>query len=241
MAGHSHAKNVMHQKGISDAKKAKVFNKLAREVMVASKQGMPDPAFNPRLRAAVLAARKGNLPREHIERAIKAGQPGGEDSANYEEVRYEGYGPGGIALIVEALTDNRNRTASELRTAFSKNGGTMGESGSVSYMFDRKGVIVYLAKSASADAMLEAVIEAGGDNVDSDSEIHEITCQVEDFGAVRSALEAKFGEPESAKLDWLPKTETAVSDQVAQELARLVEILEDNDDVQNVITNAADR
>ncbi|MER2519371.1 MAG: YebC/PmpR family DNA-binding transcriptional regulator [Bdellovibrionales bacterium] len=240
MAGHSHAKNVMHQKGVSDAKKAKIFNKLAREIMVASKQGLPDPAFNPRLRAAVLAARKGNLPRERIDRAIKSGQPGGDDGANYEEVRYEGYGPGGIALIVEALTDNRNRTASELRTAFSKNGGTMGESGSVSYMFDRKGVIVYQAKVATPDAMLEAVIEAGGDNVDSDSDAHEITCQVEDFGAVRSALEAKFGEPESAKLDWLPKTETAVTGQVAQDLARLVEVLEDNDDAQNVITNAAD-
>lgn len=238
MAGHSHAKNVMHQKGISDAKKAKVFNKLAREITVASKQGMPDPAFNPRLRAAVLAARKGNLPRERIERAIKAGQPGGDDSANYEEVRYEGYGPGGVALIVEALTDNRNRTASELRTAFSKNGGTMGESGSVAYMFDRKGVIVYQAKVATADAMIEAVIEAGGDNVDSDAEIHEITCSVEDFGAVRSALEAKFGEPESGKLDWLPKTLAALSGQAAQDLARLVEILEDNDDVQSVVSNA---
>lgn len=240
MAGHSHAKNVMHQKGISDAKKAKVFNKLAREIMVASKQGMPDPAFNPRLRAAVLAARKGNLPRERIERAIKAGQPGGDDEATYEEVRYEGYGPGGIALIVEALTDNRNRTASELRTAFSKNGGTMGESGSVSYMFDRKGVIIYLAKVAGADAMLEAVIDAGGDNVESGEGFHEVTCSVGDFGAVRSALEAKFGEPESAKLAWLPKTAMVVSGQTAQDLANLVEVLEDNDDVQVVVSNAGE-
>src|SRR5580704_11194178 len=165
MAGHSHAKNVMSQKSVSDAKKGKIFNKLAREIMVAAKQGMPDPAHNPRLRSAILAARKQNLPRERIERAIKSAQPGAAEAANFEEVRYEGYGPGGIALIVEALTDNRNRTASELRTAFSKHGGAMGESGSVAFMFSRIGQITYPASAASADVMLEAVIEAGGENV----------------------------------------------------------------------------
>ncbi len=237
MAGHSHAKNVMHQKGVSDAKKAKIFNKLAREIMVAAKQGLPDPAFNPRLRAAILAARKGNLPRERIDRAIKAGQPGGEDAATYEEVRYEGYGPGGCAMIVEALTDNRNRTASELRTAFSKNGGAMGESGSVAFMFARLGEIVYPAKAATDEAMLEAVIEAGGDNVESGPERHEVTTTIEDFGAVRDMLETKFGEAESARLIWKPQTLTSLSGEPAQNLLKLLDALDDNDDVQNVWGN----
>ncbi len=237
MAGHSHAKNVMHQKGKTEAKRAKIFAKLAREIMVSSKQGLPDPAHNPRLRAAVLEARKNNMPRDRIERAIKSGQPGSNEGANYEEVRYEGYGPGGIALIVEALTDNRNRTAAELRMLFSKNGGSMGESGSVAFMFTRVGEIVFPAATASADAMLEAVIEAGGDNVESDAISHVVTCSVEDFGMVRSALEAKFGDPESAKLSWAPKTETMVTGDAAQALLKLVELLEDNDDVQNVVGN----
>ncbi len=237
MAGHSHAKNVMHQKSKTEAKRAKIFGKLAREIMVSAKQGMPDPAHNPRLRAAILEARKNNLPRERIERAIKAGQPGSNEGANYEEVRYEGYGPGGVALIVEALTDNRNRTAAELRMIFSKNGGSMGESGSVAFMFSRVGEIVYPAAAASADAMLEAVIDAGGDNVESDAISHVVTCPVEDFGGVRDALEAKFGEPESAKLSWNPTTETAVSGDAAKGLLKLVDSLEDNDDVQNVVGN----
>ncbi len=237
MAGHSHAKNVMHQKGKSDAKRAKLFNKLAREIAVSAKLGMPDPVSNPRLRAAIAEARANNLPRERIERAIKSAQPGSTDLANYEEVRYEGYGPGGVALIVEALTDNRNRTASELRTAFSKNGGAMGETGSVAFMFARVGAIVFPAKVAGADAMFEAVIEAGGENVESDAERHEVTTSIEDFGAVRDALEKKFGEAESAKLVWRPQTLTPVAGETAQNLFKLIDVLDDNDDVQTVTAN----
>ncbi|HUY68058.1 MAG TPA: YebC/PmpR family DNA-binding transcriptional regulator [Alphaproteobacteria bacterium] len=237
MAGHSHAKNVMHQKGKSDAKKAKIFNKLAREIMVAAKLGLPDPASNPRLRAAIIAARKENLPRERIDRAIKAAQPGAADSANYEEVRYEGYGPGGCALIIEALTDNRNRTASELRTILSKLGGSMGESNSVAFMFERRGFIFFMAAVASADAMLEAVIDAGGENVESDADGHAVTSSVEDFGAVRDALEAKFGEPAEAKLVWQPKNLVLVAGEAAQDLVKLLDALDDNDDVQNVTGN----
>ncbi|MBV8060764.1 MAG: YebC/PmpR family DNA-binding transcriptional regulator [Alphaproteobacteria bacterium] len=239
MAGHSHAKNVMYQKGKSDAKRSKLFNKLGREIMVAAKSGLPDPASNPRLRAAIIEARKNNMPRDRIDRAIAAAQPGATDGANYEEVRYEGYGPGGIALIVEALTDNRNRTASELRTAFSKNGGAMGESGSVAFMFTRCGEIVFPAKVATADAMLEAVINAGGDNVESDDVLHVVTTTVEDFGAVRDALEKQFGDTESAKLIWRANIETPVTGEPAAALVKLIDVLEDNDDVQNVYGNHA--
>ncbi|MDD4616345.1 MAG: YebC/PmpR family DNA-binding transcriptional regulator [Alphaproteobacteria bacterium] len=237
MSGHSHAKNVMHQKSKTEAKRSKIFSKLAREIIVSAKQGLPDPAHNPRLRAAIQEARKANMPGDRIKRAIQSAQPGAEGAANYEEVRYEGYGPGGVALIVEALSDNRNRTAAELRTLFSKNGGSMGESGSVAFMFSRVGEIVFLAKAASADTMLEAVIEAGGDNVESDEMEHAVTCPVEDFGAVRAALEEKFGEAESAKLTWYPKTETPLAGETAQNLLKFVELLEDNDDVQNVFGN----
>jgi YebC/PmpR family DNA-binding regulatory protein len=227
----------MHQKGKTEAKRSKIFSKLAREIVVSAKQGMPDPAHNPRLRAAIQDARKNNLPRDRIERAIKSAQPGGDDTANYEEGRYEGYGPGGIALIVEALTDNRNRTAAELRMIFSKQGGAMGEAGSVAFMFSHVGEIIFPAKVASADAMLEAVIDAGGENVESDETLHVVTCTLEDFGAVRSALEAKFGEPESAKLTWNPNNEIAVAGETAQNLLKLVDALEDNDDVQTVFGN----
>jgi YebC/PmpR family DNA-binding regulatory protein len=237
MAGHSHAKNVMHQKSVSDAKKGKIFNKLAREIVVSAKQGLPDPAHNPRLRAAIQAARKQNLPRERIERAIKAGTPGSTDGADYRETRYEGYGPGGIALIVECLTDNATRTVSELRTAFSKGGGAMGEAGSVAFMFSHVGEIVFPGKVASADAMLEAVIDAGGENVESDADRHTITTSVEDFGPVRAALEKKFGEPESAKLVWKPQNLTSVTGDAAKELLALIDALEDNDDVQTVTGN----
>lgn len=239
MAGHSHSKNVARIKNASDAKKAKIFNKLAREIMVACKTGMPDPAGNPRLRAAIAEARVSNMPRDRIERAMKAGSPGANDSANYEEVRYEGYGPGGIALIVEALTDNRNRTAAEVRTAFGKNGGALGETGAVSFMFTRGGLITYPAVTASADAMLEAVIESGGDNVESDAEGHEITTSIEDFAAVRSALEARFGEPLSAKLAWWPNAPASIIGEPAVALLKLIEALEDNDDVQTVTPNCA--
>ncbi len=237
MSGHSHAKNVMHQKSKSEAKRSKIFNKLAREIIVAAKQGIPDPSHNPRLRAAIKEARKNSMPGDRIDRAIKSAQPGAADAASFEEIRYEGYGPGGIALIVEALTDNRNRTAAEVRTLFSKNGGTIGESGSVAFMFTRLGEVVFPAKVASADAMLEAVIEAGGDNVESDDTSHVVTCSIEDFGAVRDALEAKFGESESAKLTWYAKTETPVEGDKAQELLKFIDLLEDNDDVQNVYGN----
>lgn len=237
MAGHSHAKNVMHSKAISDAKKGKIFNKIAREITVASKLGSPDPAHNPRLRAALAEARVKNMTKDRIDRAIKAGQPGSDDKSTYEEVRYEAYGPGGSALIIEALTDNRNRTAAEVRTALSKNGGNLGETGSVSFMFDRVGEITYPADKATADEMLEAVIEAGGDNVDSEEDAHYINMSVEDFGTVRAALEAKFGEPSSAKLVWYAKNELPVTGDAAQSLLKLVDILEDNDDVQNVFGN----
>jgi YebC/PmpR family DNA-binding regulatory protein len=237
MAGHSHAKNVMHQKAKSEAKRSKIFGKLAREIAVAAKQGLPDPAHNPRLRAAIIEARKNNLPRDRIDRAIKSAQPGSAEGVNYDEVRYEGYGPAGIALIVEALSDNRNRTAAELRTIFSKNGGVMGESGSVAFMFTRVGEIVFPVKVASADAMLEAVIEAGGENVESTDTAHIVTCSVEDFGAVRNALEEKFGEPEGAKLVWNPNMQTAVEGENAQHLLKLLDALDDNDDVQTVFGN----
>jgi len=237
MAGHSHAKNVMHQKSKTEAKRSKIFGKLAREIAVAAKQGLPDPAHNPRLRAAIADARKNNLPRDRIERAIKSAQPGSAEGVNYDEVRYEGYGPGGCALIVEALTDNRNRTAAELRTIFSKGGGALGETGSVAFMFTRVGEIVFTAKAASADAMFEAVIEAGGDNVDSNADAHIVTCPVESFGAVRDALEHKFGEAESAKLVWNPNMLTALAGDAAQNLLKLVDALEDNDDVQHVTGN----
>lgn len=237
MAGHSHAKNVMHQKAGSDAKRARKFNKLCREIMVSCKVGSPDPAGNPRLRAAIAEARTNNVPRDRIERAMKAGSPGSDDKANYEEVRYEGYGPGGCALIIEALTDNRNRTASELRTALSKNDGNLGETNSVSFMFDRVGEIIYPIAKASADAMLEAVIDAGGDDVVSDDAQHSVRTSVEEFGAVRNALESKYGEPSSAKLTWLPKNLVPTSGEAAESLLKLLDILEDNDDVQNVFGN----
>ncbi len=237
MSGHSHAKNVMHQKSASDAKKSKIFNKIAREIMVSVKLGSSDPASNPRLRAAIAEARYSNMTRDRIERAVKAGQGGGDDKATYEEVRYEAYAPGGCALIIEALTDNRNRTAAEVRTALSKNGGNLGETGSVAFMFDRVGEIIYPADKVSADVMFEAVIEAGGNDVESEDDAHYVTTSIEDFGSVRAALEAKFGEPSSAKLVWQPKNEIAVTGGDAETLSKLIDILEDNDDVQHVFGN----
>ncbi len=238
MAGHSHAKNVMHRKAAGDAKRGKIFNKLAREIMVAVKLGAPDPASNPRLRSALAEARTKNMTRDRIERAIKSGTPGGgNDDAVYEEMRYEAYGPGGCALIIEGLTDNRNRTAADIRTAISKNGGNMAESGSVSFMFDHVGQIVYPADKASAEDMFEAVLEAGADNVESDEENHYITMSVDDFGAVRSAMEDKYGDPSSAKLVWIAQNDVEVDGQAAQTLEKLIDILEDNDDVQNIFGN----
>jgi YebC/PmpR family DNA-binding regulatory protein len=236
MAGHSHAKNVMHRKAVQGAKKAQAFGKLIREITVSAKQGLPDPAANPRLRAAVKAALAANMPRDTVDRAIKrAAQAGqGED---WQEVRYEGYGPNGVAIIVEALTDNRNRTAGELRSAFAKAGGALAETGSVAFQFERKGVVRYLAGVADADAMLEAAIEAGAEDVDSDAEAHEITTSVEDFFAVRDALEQKFGGAEVARLEWVPTTTVDLDEEKARDVLKLVDTLDDNDDVQNVYAN----
>ena len=236
MAGHSQFKNIMYRQGAQDAKRAKIFTKLIRELTVAAKNGSADPTANPRLRAAIAAARNANMSKDTMERAIKRGA-GGSDDTNYEEVRYEGYGPGGVAIIVEALTDNRNRTASDVRTAFSKCGGSLGESNSVSFMFGRMGVIRFPVAVASADAMFEAALEAGAENVESDASGHEITSQPEDFAAVREALEKKFGQPEFAKLAWRPQNTVPVGGEAAESLLKLIDQLEDNDDVQTVSAN----
>ena len=237
MAGHSQFKNIMHRKGAQDKKRAKVFTKLIRELTTAAGSGLPDPAANPRLRAAVTAARQSNMPRDTIDRAIKRGA-GGEDGDAYEEIRYEGYGPAGVALIVEALTDNRNRTASEVRTAFTKSGGTLGETNSVSFQFARVGQVTYPAETASADAVLEAAIESGADDVESDEEEHRILCQPDDLAGVRDALEERFGPASSAKLAWKPQALVPVGDEeAAGGLFKLIETLEDNDDVQTVYAN----
>lgn len=237
MAGHSQFKNIMHRKGAQDKKRASVFTKIIRELTVAARSGLPDPAANPRLRAAIISAREVNMPKDTIERAIKRGA-GGDDGDNYEEVRYEGYGPGGVAVIVEALTDNRNRTASEVRTAFSKNGGSLGETNSVSFMFTRLGQVAYPARVASADAMLEAAIEAGAEDVESDDSDHVVSCQPDDLSTVRDALEAGFGAAKSAKLAWKPNNLVPVTaEDAAQSLVKLIDTLEDSDDVQTVYAN----
>jgi YebC/PmpR family DNA-binding regulatory protein len=236
MAGHSQFKNIMFRKGAQDKKRGKVFTKLIRELTTAARMGLPDPASNPRLRAAVLAARQANMPKDTVERAIKRGAGGGEGEA-YDEVRYEGYGPGGVAVIVEALTDNRNRTAAEVRAAFTKMSGALGETNSVSFMFERVGEIVYPAAAASADDMLDAGIEAGAGDVESDDERHVVISGLDDFNAVRDAMEQRFGEAESARLMWRPKTTSAVDEETAATLFKLLETLEDSDDVQNVYAN----
>lgn len=240
MAGHSQFKNIMRRKGAQDAKKAKVFTKIAREITAACKMGAPDPAHNPRLRAAVLKARAENITNDKINDTIKraSGQAGGDD---YIEIRYEGYGPGGVAVIVEALTDNRNRTASEVRAAFAKYSGNLGETGSVAFMFDKVGVIHYPLEKASEEAMLDAAIEAGADNCEivktETGSQHQITCSPDSFAQVRDALEAKFGEPASGKLTFLPKTGAPVDEEQAKLLFKLIDVLEDNDDVQEVYAN----
>jgi YebC/PmpR family DNA-binding regulatory protein len=235
MAGHSQFKNIMHKKGKQDAIRSKLFSKLAREITVAAKLGMPDPAMNPRLRAAVLAARAENMPKDNIERAIK--KASGGDAETYDEVRYEGYAPGGVAVIVEALTDNRNRTAGEVRSYFTKAGGSLAETGAVSFLFDRVGLIVYDAKAADDEAMLEAAIEAGADDVVSGDEEHEVVTSVEALAEAQKALEARFGEPRKASLAWRPQNMVAVDDEVGERILRLIGQLEDNDDVQHVTAN----
>jgi YebC/PmpR family DNA-binding regulatory protein len=236
MAGHSQFKNIMHRKGAQDARRARQFAKLIREITVSARAGLPDPAANPRLRAAVIAANKANMSKDTVERAIrKASGAGAAD--DYVEVRYEGYGPHGVALIVETLTDNRNRTAGDVRAAFAKHGGALGETNAVSFLFNRLGVIRYAAEVASPDAMLEAAIEAGAENAESTGEGHEVTTAVDDFFGVRDALEQRFGPPEEAKLDWRPTTLVTLDEARAVGLLKLIDALEENDDVQNVFAN----
>ncbi|HLY07056.1 MAG TPA: YebC/PmpR family DNA-binding transcriptional regulator [Rhizomicrobium sp.] len=235
MAGHSQFKNIMFRKGRQDKERSKMFSKLAREITVSAKQGMPDPAHNPRLRAAIIAARAQNMAKDNIERAIRKAT--GADAENIEEVRYEGYGPGGVALIVEAMTDNRNRTASDIRAAFSKYGGALGETNSVAFQFNRVGVIGYAKSAGDDEAMLEAAIEAGADECVSDEEGHEFITSIESFGAVRDALEAKLGAARSAKIEWRPANTVAVSDDSGETLVKLLDTLDEHDDVQNVYGN----
>ena len=235
MAGHSQFKNIMHRKGRQDAVKSKLFGKLAREITVSAKLGTPDPTINPRLRAAIIAARAENMPKDNIDRAIK--KAAGNDGENYEQIRYEGYGPGGVAVIVEVLTDNRNRTAGEVRASFTKSGGNLAETGAVSFMFDHVGVIEYGANTAGAEAMFEAALEAGADDVVSSADTHEVYAASDSFGSVAKALEAKFGEPKKASLVWRPQNTVAVDDEQGEKLLKLMENLNDHDDVQNVYAN----
>ena len=236
MAGHSQFKNIMYRKGAQDAKRAKLFAKLGRELTVATRSGMPDPDMNPRLRTAIAAARQANMPKDNIARAIKRGA-GGDDDANYDEIRYEGYGTNGVAVIVEALTDNRNRTAADVRSAFTKHGGNLGETGSGGFMFEHAGLSRYAADAASADDMFEAAVEAGADNVESTEAGHEITCSPDSFNDVREALEEKFGAAASAGLEWIAQSTVAVDEDQARTLMKMIETLEDNDDVQSVSAN----
>jgi YebC/PmpR family DNA-binding regulatory protein len=235
MAGHSKFKNIMHRKGRQDAMKAKIFTKLAREITVAAKSGSPDPLMNPRLRLAVTNARAQSMPKDRIERSIaQASAAGGED---WKSVRYEGFGPGGVGLIVETLTDNLNRTAGNLRSYFTKNGGNLGTTNSVTSGFDRVGEILYPASAASEDDMLEAAIEAGADDVASDADGHTITCAFETLNEVSAALQARFGDAQEAGVVWRAHASIAVEGDAATTLAKLLDILEEDDDVQNVFGN----
>ena len=235
MAGHSKFKNIMHRKGAQDKKRSAMFSKLSREITVAAKMGAPDPDMNPRLRVAVLAAKAQSMPKDNIQRAIDKATGG--DAENYEELRYEGFGPAGVSLIVEALTDNRNRTVTNVRTIFSKNGGNLGAPGSVSHGFDRLGLITYPASAGSADDVLEAAIDAGADDVESDDEGHEIWTSVDSLHGVAKSLEAALGEPESVKLAWRPQNSVDLGEDDAAQLIKLVDALEDDDDVQTVWGN----
>ncbi|MFP4386719.1 MAG: YebC/PmpR family DNA-binding transcriptional regulator [Alphaproteobacteria bacterium] len=236
MAGHSKWANIKHRKGAQDAKRAKIFSKLGREITVAAKLGGDDPDMNPRLRLAVATARGQSMPKDAIERAIQKGV-GGNEGDNYEEIRYEGYGAGGVAVIVEALSDNKNRTAAEVRAAFTKCNGNLGETGCVNFMFDRMAEIVFPASVASSDDVFEASLEAGASNVESSDEYHEIYCSVDDFADVRDSLEARFGEPERQGLIWQPNITTEVDEEQASSVMKLIDMLEDNDDVQKVTAN----
>jgi len=235
MAGHSKFKNIMHRKGAQDKKRSAMFSKLSREITVAAKMGMPDPDMNPRLRAAVNAAKAQSMPKDNIQRAIDKATKGEGD--NYEEIRYEGYGPGGVAFIVEALTDNRNRTATNVRTAFSKNGGNLGASGAVSHGFERLGLIEYPGKVGDEEKVLEAAIEAGADDVESDEDGHAIWTSVDSLHEVARALEGVLGEAEAVKLAWKPNLKTDVGEGDAGTLLKLIDTLDDDDDVQTVWGN----
>ena len=235
MAGHSQFKNIMHKKGRADKARSKLFSKLAREITVSAKLGLPDPAFNPRLRAAILEAKAENMPKDNIERAIKKSQGG--DTENYDEIRYEGYAPGGVAVIVEALTDNNNRTAGEVRAIFTKAGGNLATTGAVSFMFDHLGTVEYDAKVATADEVLEAAIEAGAEDVVSDENGHQIVTKTDTLHEVAKALEAKFGEPRKSGMMWKPQNTVAVDDEAGEKILKLMDALDDNDDVQNVYAN----
>ncbi len=236
MAGHSKFKNIMHRKSAQDAKRSKLFTRLIRELTVAARAGLPDPDQNPRLRSAVAAAKAANMGADTIDRAIRRGA-GAEDGEQYDEIRYEGYGPGGVAVIAEALTDNRNRTAAEVRAAFAKHGGSLGETNSVSFMFERAGAVRYPPEAASTDGMFEAALEAGAADIDSSDDGHEVLCAPADFNEVREALEARFGAPETAELTWRPSSTVEIDEDGAQKLFRLLEALEENDDVQSVAAN----
>jgi YebC/PmpR family DNA-binding regulatory protein len=235
MAGHSKWANIQHRKGKQDAARSKLFSRLSKEITVAAKMGDPDPDKNPRLRLAVKEAKANSMPKDNIERAIKKSQ--GADADSYEDIRYEGYGPGGVAIIVEALTDNRNRTASNVRSYFTKYGGNLGETGSVSFSFDRMGQILYPARAGDADRVMEAAIEAGASDVDSDDEGHTIWCEFADLADVSTALEASLGEADSTKLVWKPQTTTELDLEGMQKLMKLLDALEDDEDVQSVTAN----
>ena len=235
MAGHSKFKNIQHRKGAQDKKRAKIFSRLAKEITVAAKMGMPDPDSNPRLRTAILAARAQNMPKDNIERAIK--KSADADGENYDEVRYEGFGPGGIGVIVETLTDNRNRTASDVRSTFSKSGGNMGETGSVSFMFDRVGSIEYGPDAADAETVFEAAIEAGAEDVISGEDGHEIICSMEDLHGVVDVLAGVLGEPQAASIVWKPQNDVPVDAEAAEKVLKFMDALDDLDDVQNVYAN----
>jgi YebC/PmpR family DNA-binding regulatory protein len=235
MAGHSKFKNIMHRKGRQDAARSKLFSKLSREITVAAKAGMPDPAMNPRLRLAIANAKAESMSKDVIDRAIKKAQGG--DAETYEEIRYEGFGPGGVGVIVEVLTDNRNRAASNVRSIFGKNGGNLGETGSVAFMFDRAGQIVYPAAAGSEDKMMEAAIEAGADDVESDEDGHTVYTAFEQLSEVAQALEAQLGPAKSTGLVWRPKSLTPVAGDAAGTLLKLIDALEEDDDVQNVYSN----
>ncbi len=235
MAGHSKFKNIMHRKGRADAVRSKLFSRLSREITVAAKHGMPDPAMNPRLRLAVANAKGESMPKDNIDRAIK--KAAGGDADTYDEIRYEGVGPGGVGLIVEVLTDNRNRAAANVRAIFSKNGGNLGQSGSVAFMFDRVGQIIYAGAAGSEDAVMEAAIEAGAEDVESDEETHTIFTAFENLNEVAQALEAALGEPKSAAISWRPKSLTPVTGDAVATLMKLLDALDNDDDVQNVYGN----